>query len=143
MLGYVVGDHEQDLHLAFQHLRQRGEWFRPESDLVCFVREHISGGIKQKSNRNSKVGMSDMGRKSLIRVGRLIRNASQRIDEFIERLGECDIDELEAFTADRRNRTNSEEYRVFRAVLAERQRRKSSALPPLPLPLPAGMGGDR
>jgi hypothetical protein len=47
ILGTVpdpAGTLESDLHWKFRHLHIRGEWFRPESDLLEFIRSAVAGG---------------------------------------------------------------------------------------------------
>jgi hypothetical protein len=34
-----TGADEKELHARFKHLRLRGEWFRPQPDLVAFIRD--------------------------------------------------------------------------------------------------------
>lgn len=41
-LGVIPGaTAERDLHRRFAHLREHGEWFRPEPDLLAFIAEEV------------------------------------------------------------------------------------------------------
>ena len=39
ILGFLPGTrlNERQCHTAFAHLREQGEWFRPEADLLAFI----------------------------------------------------------------------------------------------------------
>lgn len=59
MLGVVPGDRvtEKELHKRFDHLRARGEWFRPGDDLLTYIRTEAQGhkpdasGVRQVAVR--------------------------------------------------------------------------------------------
>ena len=40
IISHVRSSHETDLHRRFAHLHIRGEWFRPEPDLLTYIREN-------------------------------------------------------------------------------------------------------
>lgn len=43
-IGIISGDRrkERQLHIRFAHLRERGEWFRPEAELLDFIRTRVA-----------------------------------------------------------------------------------------------------
>lgn len=41
-LGSVYGDREAEIHDLFAKHRERGEWFRPDADLIAFIHEATS-----------------------------------------------------------------------------------------------------
>lgn len=50
LLGYLLGDHEDRMHIRFGDDRIRGEWFRCSNALLCFIRDNC---------RNPKVRCED------------------------------------------------------------------------------------
>lgn len=52
LLAWITGtvENERAIHRQFAHLNVRGEWFRPEPDLVAFVKE-----IETQSARNEQM----------------------------------------------------------------------------------------
>lgn len=47
LIGWIHGDMEQDLHQHFAHLRIRGEWFRPEEQILEFIRERCNADTRE------------------------------------------------------------------------------------------------
>lgn len=47
LLGYFPGScgDEAALHERFAHLRIRGEWFRPDDDLLAFIRDSVCNAL--------------------------------------------------------------------------------------------------
>lgn len=54
-------DDEKDVHRAFAHLRMRGEWFRPEPDLLAFIEEAGKAGLQFNEAHKLRIALVKMG----------------------------------------------------------------------------------
>jgi hypothetical protein len=57
LLGTIPGgnDRERELHERFAHLTERGEWFRPEADLLTFIRDAVTPDVTGRHDVTNKV----------------------------------------------------------------------------------------
>jgi hypothetical protein len=47
VIGFIAGSYREEnwIHKKFVHYRAHGEWFRPEDELVSFIKYSIANGI--------------------------------------------------------------------------------------------------
>jgi DNA-binding XRE family transcriptional regulator len=60
LLGVIAGDglREAALHRQFQHIRLRGEWFRPEPDLLALIAQEAACPMQPRSRKRAELGQT-------------------------------------------------------------------------------------
>lgn len=73
---------EQHLHLRFEPLRLRGEWFKAEGELLDYIEERFPSSLGYVDQRRVELGQSSSARREL----HLIRQAKMVVDDAEEKV---------------------------------------------------------